>query len=356
MKHLLLSLLLSIFLVLDAQAFKCEDKKIIKTYSPVYAKTFTIYEYDQFKIIQNLKDKVIVYDGKLNCETSLPHFKINSKRIVLTSTTHLPFLTLNGFEDFLVGFQGVKYIYNKNFHSEKIKEISFDLNAEELLSLKPDLIVAYPENLRRPERLNELRSLKLPVILNNELEEIHPLARAEWIIFMSVFIGKQKEAEMHFQEVVKNYQKIQSEASKWKKTNVLVGDIKNGFWNTCGDESDLALLIKDAGGILSLYEWTKMTSKTQYLSLERVLGKNITPEVWLPQNTWMNQVMLKSDSRYKKFLNLPIYNNVNKLNSKGFNDYWEMGLARPDLLLLDLVKIFHPEKYINKELNWYKKI
>ncbi len=349
-------LFLLVFHSFAAHARNCEDQKSIESYKPLYAKFFKIEVYKKFKILESMDDKIIVADETLDCTTSLPIIKSKASRIVATSTTHLSFLSFLHMEKNLVGFQGVSYIYGPLFDRKKIKDIDFNLNPEELLSLKPDLIIAYRENLRRPERLGELRALKLPVVLNNELEENHPLARAEWAIFLSAFVGKEKEAIAHFHEIAERYEKTKSELVSASKVNVLVGDIQNGSWVTCGSASDLAILIKDAGGKLALEKLTKETSQTQTLALEKVLLMKDDVNVWLPQNTWLSKVRLLGDSRYKKFSRVKIYNNVNKLNSKGFNDYWETGIARPDLLIADFVKIFHPEKYPKAELIWYKEI
>ena len=42
-----------------------------------------------------------------------------------------------------------------------------------------------------------------------------------------------------------------------------------------------------------------------------------------------------------------------KVNAKGSNDYWEMGLQRPDLILNDLINIF--ENNYN-QLQWYREL
>ena len=38
------------------------------------------------------------------------------------------------------------------------------------------------------------------------------------------------------------------------------------------------------------------------------------------------------------------------------NDYWETGAARPDLILEDLVHIFHPDVNPNHVFNFYQKL
>lgn len=43
------------------------------------------------------------------------------------------------------------------------------------------------------------------------------------------------------------------------------------------------------------------------------------------------------------------------LDSRRGNDYYESGIVRPDLLLRDLVRIFHPE-LVEEEFVYYKQL
>jgi len=56
--------------------------------------------------------------------------------------------------------------------------------------------------------------------------------------------------------------------------------------------------------------------------------------------------LISTDSRFATFLQVQkkaIFNNNLQVSTGGGNDYWERGVVRPDLILADLVKIFHPE-------------
>ena len=65
---------------------------------------------------------------------------------------------------------------------------------------------------------------------------------------------------------------------------------------------------------------------------------------------------LKKDKRYMLVSAKNIYNNNLIMNINQSNDYWETGLQRPDLLLLDLSAIFHPEDYKGYKSHWYRKL
>lgn len=349
----------SIFIILTALlsnlsfALDCESQKIVSEYKPRYAKLFSIRYYKDFKIVDSVNDRFLVTDKKnLDCTTKLPVMSAHVERFIATSTTHLPFLKLFSLEKTLVGFQGVHYIYDPVLRAQKIKNINYQMNPEELISQRPDLVMAYSANLASEKRLNDLRSLQIPIVLNRDFQEKHPLARAEWIVFSALFFSKDKEAQNLFKEIETNYLKIKN-TKKLSMPVVLVGDIQNGKWATCGGLSDLAILIADAGGTLLL---NLPYAETQYFSLENVLTIKTTPQIWLTQNTWENKSKINSDSRYKRFKNLPVYNNNKLQNSSGFNDFWETGLSRPDLLVSELYGIFHPNEALKKTSIWYKEL
>ena len=334
---------------------ECEQQEVENAYIPHFAKHFKIKYYKDFKLVDSMKDRFIVADTlPLKCETKLPVFTSSTKRFIATSTTHLAFLKDFRIEKTLVGFQGLRYINNPKLRSQKIKDINYQLNAEELLSLKPDLVMAYSANLASEKRLNDLRKLKIPVVLNRDFEETHPLARAEWMVFEAVFFSKDQEAKKLFKSIEDSYLSLAGESKKKNaRPLVLVGDIQNGKWATCGGLSDLAILIRDAGGDLLL---NSSSTDTQYVSLEKILSTNEVPSYWLTQNTWSDLTSAKKDSRYKKFISIPAFNNNLILNAEGFNDYWETGVSRPDLLLKDLYDIFNNKQASHLKLNWYKEL
>ncbi|MBC7428072.1 MAG: ABC transporter substrate-binding protein [Bacteriovorax sp.] len=348
-------ILLILILTPALWADDCEKQDVQNAYIPRFAKLFTIKYYQDFKIVESGPDHFIVADRlPLKCETALPVFTAHAKRFIATSTTHLPFLKQFNLEETLVGFPGVRYIFNPKLKSKKIKDINYQLNPEELLSLKPDLVMAYSANLTSEKRMTDLRKLKIPLILNRDFEETHPLARAEWMVFSAVFFSKDLEAKKMFKSIEDSYlQTAGVSRTKNSRPKILVGDIQNGKWATCGGLSDLAILIKDAGAELLL---KSDSTETQFISLEKILSLKERPAYWLSQNTWKDLSAARKDSRYKKFLSVPVYNNNNQLNAEGFNDYWETGISRPDLLLKDVFDIFNNLPSSQLKLNWYKEL
>ena len=86
--------------------------------------------------------------------------------------------------------------------------------------------------------------------------------------------------------------------------------------------------------------------------------KNYYEILGVEKNASKNEIKA-TDNRYadfKPFKADQIYNNNKKVNDIGSNDYWESGAVNPQLVLGDLIKIFHPELKLNHELVYYKQL
>jgi iron complex transport system substrate-binding protein len=66
--------------------------------------------------------------------------------------------------------------------------------------------------------------------------------------------------------------------------------------------------------------------------------------------------MLADEPRYAEFKayrkrEVWVYERL--VNAVGGNDYWSRSVTRPDVLLADLVKIFHPSLVPEHRFEWY---
>ncbi len=341
-------------------AIECATDKPLKVFFPQYAKHFLIEYFLDFKIL-NVDGERYLLKSKKNenlCHSVIPQLMTPVSRVVLMSTTYLHTLELLKQEKTLIGFQGIEYIVSPVFNLSEIKEVSFKFNTEELLGLKADLIMGYESNLVGKNQKELFHSLGIPVVINKDYEEESSLGRAEWMIFNASFYDKEEESKQLFFSIQKKYNELKEKNKLEKnKAKVIVGEIQNGFWVTCGEKSDLGQLIKDAGGELSL---SRASSNTQKMSLE-ILSQNKTVfDIWLTHNNWLSQAdreaMFTKDKRYKLIKTKNIFNNNLLMNKAHYSDFWESGMQRPDLLLLELSALFHPESYKNHQFRWYRQL
>ena len=125
-----------------------------------------------------------------------------------------------------------------------------------------------------------------------------------------------------------------------------------------GGESFAATLIKDAGGE---YLWADSHSAEAIpLDLESVYARAVKAEIWINPGaaTSLNELQ-NFDQRFTELGVIQsgmIFNNNERLNTTGGNDYWESGTVRPDLVLADLIKVFHPDLLTDHRLFYYRQL
>lgn len=287
------------------------------------------------------------------------------KRVICLSTTHIGFLDALGEVSSIVGLSGTNYLTNpevrKGVSENRIREVGYEqgLNYEMILQLKPDVVFAYGVGAEINTQINKLHDLDIPVVLVAEYLEQSPLAKAEWLKFFGAFFGKEVVAGSSFEKIKSNYQAIKLIVAKVQdRPSVLTGLPFKDTWWIAGGQSNLAVLIEDAGG---KFLWRENRSKEAFpVSLEEVFLRAANADFWINCGSVNSKSeLLAFDSRYSDLpavKNQRIYNNNLHAVPGGGNDYWESGVVHPDLVLADLVKIFHPEISIKGDLYYYRRI
>jgi len=324
-----------------------------------YAKMFTVYTYKKNYLINVADQNYLLSHNSASFNLCAPTLRVNIpvKRVVALSTTYIPAIALLHEEKSLVGFSNIKYISSASIDKKQLIEVQYPPNPELVLSTKADLVVAYVATSAKLEGVERLLQLKIPVVLNADFLEKHPLARAEWFKFFGFFYNKEKAANKIFNEIEREFDSIKSNVKKnvSRRPLVLVGKNDNGIWRGPSAQSDFIKLLTLAGADYFFPKKNKVAE-----SIESVLKNLNKIDFWLPQNSWYNlNQLLAHDQRYKNFpfvMAKNVYNSTNKVTRNGGNDYWESAFMRPDLLLKDLVKIFHPHLLPHHELQWFKKL
>ncbi len=284
------------------------------------------------------------------------------ERIIATSTTHIPALEDLGVIDKLVGFPDTRYISSEVTRKKIDKGIITDLgnnesiNTEMAINLNPDLIIGFSINNQNKAYENLQRS-NIPVVYNGDWTEETPLGKAEWIKFFAPFFGLEEEAEDIFNTTETNYLAAKNLAMKaTKKPTVLSGALYKDVWYLPGGKSWAASFINDANAD---YLWSD-TNATGSLSLsvESVLAKAGNATFWISPSQFISYDELIKASRhysqFKAYKEKRIYTFANTRGATGGLLFYELGPARPDLILKDLIYIFHPELLPEHKLFFFK--
>jgi len=339
-----------------------------------YANGFKVEYFKNYKVITVLtpwRDAKETFQYVLvQCGTPAPKgfdkalsLNVPSKSLISMSTTYLPYLDNLGLLDKLVGVDSAQYVSNptvkKLVADKKVAEVGngAKVNVEKVLDLKPDLIMTYglgdPQNDAHPKLLEA----GLKVVLNGDYMDSTPLGRAEWGKFLALFFNREGQAQKQFDEVATRYETLASKARvATPKPTVLANAAYKGTWYMPGGNSYSGKTLVDAGGA---YYWADdKSSGSLPLTFEAVFDKASQADIWLYQDYAGSLEDIKAaDERYSSFAafkNNKIYNNDLKVNENGGNDIYESGVANPDVVLADLVKIFHPELAADHQFVYYR--
>lgn len=203
-----------------------------------------------------------------------------------------------------------------------------------------------------------LRNAGVPVVADVEWLEQSALGRAEWIKMFGALTGEEQRATEAFEKIEADYNDVKKRAEGTETTTVLPGQMYEGTWSMPAGESYVASMLADANGT---YAWADTTGTgSLQLDLEEVLAKAGDAPVWLRSDTVETLAdVIADDPRYEQFAAFKdgnVWSNNLHVNDQGGNDFWERGVARPDLVLGDLTAILHPEAMPDHEFAFYRKL
>lgn len=285
------------------------------------------------------------------------------RSLVSLSTTYLPSLEALDLLPALTGVDRLDYIYSprirKRAEQGALEEFGSGgtLDLERLTAEAPDAVMLPGYGAGDPLH-QETRRTAVPVIVNGDWVENHPLARAEWIKFIALFFNKEREAHRFFKERVKAYKALAAEAAGLElRPQVFCNTPWQGTWYMPGRDSYFSHLLQDAGAD---YPWSGAAKgPTLYLTFEEVFAAARNADLWLAVGSaGSRRELLTMDERFAEFRAYRedrVYNTIKRTSAAGANDYWESGALYPDRILRDLIIMLHyPER--EAELYYYERL
>jgi len=225
---------------------------------------------------------------------------------------------------------------------------------EKIMLIEPEALFTAPiENLG----YGKTTKLKIPFIECVDYMEPTPLGRAEWIRFLALFFDKKEIADSLFMETVDRYNElVQLSANVGKRPTVFAETVYSGIWYQPGGNSYIAELYRDAGAD---YIWKEDTNTGSIgLKLETVLEKAEKADFWLIKFNNVYEMTYRQLARENS--NYTLFDAYKKRNiyicNMGKVPYYEELPIHPDLILKDMVWIFHPELLPEYQLKYYKKM
>ena len=213
-----------------------------------------------------------------------------------------------------------------------------------MLELSPDAVVGFTLDGSN-KSLQTIEKTGIPLLINADWRETHPLGKAEWIKFFGALYNKTKQADSIFNTIETSYNEAKKLVQNIKsKPTVLSGAMYKDIWYLPKGDSWAARFIEDANGE---YLWRDNKGAGSIaLNIESVLEKGQNADFWIAPGQFTSRAQLlefnKVYNAFDAYKNNKMYTFTNKKGATGGVLYYELAPNRPDLVLKDMIHILHP--------------
>ena len=292
-----------------------------------------------------------------NDETQVPegYTKIRGpidRAIVMTALQLSNFTALDA-HDVVRGITGTKNLFNKDILARvkdgRIVKIGMEGNfdTELVLAANPQVIFISPS---KRGGYDAIREMGITLVPHLGYQELAPLGQAEWVKFVGMFIGKEREANEVFAGIESRYNELKEKAQAPSDSprgegglpTVFSGEMHYGTWHAVGGKNYLAQIFRDAG---ARYVIDDEETSGENLEFEKMYALAANADYWRILNSYPGEfsyeALKASEPRNELFKAFKerkiIYCNMKQ------TPYYEIAPVEPDVLLKDFVAIFHPE-------------
>ncbi len=239
-------------------------------------------------------------------------------------------------------------------------------NLEMLVALKPEVTLLTTASLTQAEGVKNTRKLGLKAVPEFSWSETSYLGQLEWIKYDALFLNAEVEATKVFNEIKSRCDSLAALVeSKTELPTAMWGmHGKSGNW-TVRSNGAIAELLTAAGAINPFGDKdaaitiTLANGLSEGISIsdEIVLGKAREIDfIFSFQSTTGNWPTENYMSAFPAYRNHDLYHHFQKFTDYGGYDWYQTAPMRPDLLLSDLVSLFHPDVLPNHELYFMERI
>lgn len=266
----------------------------------------------------------------------------DNAQLATWSTTHVALLEAFGGLDHWAGGTSLEYLQSPTARDYVAAGAAVDYGAdagaamEQLHLHPPSAVTVFPfydpfEGMVMPA--------ELPVLPITEYLEPHPLGRAEWMRAFGWMVGMEAEADAAFEAVESRYEALR-EGARQRSWRVFTGSLDgDAFWAPSGS-SFIAQLLADAGVEYAFADDRREGSVP--VDFEQLMLLNAEVDTW--GVVWHDPDSLtweEVEAAHPIYAELrPNHGAIFAANTRTC-DYFGQMVAAPDLLLRDLVDLFH---------------
>ena len=319
--------------------------------NPKYATGFTVKTCDGVRLVdvgENDHFALVTADDAA-VPDGYTKVKVPIKSTICMTSLQLSNFTILNAHDVVKGLTGTKNLFNEDIlqrvNDNRIVKIGMEGNfdTELVLAANPDVIFVSPS---KRGGYDAIVGTGVTLIPHLGYEELHPLGQAEWIKFVAMFIGKEKEADAIFKGIESRYNELKAKCQELtansQKPTVLSGEMHYGNWHAVGGKNYLAQIFRDAG---AEYVINDEETGGEDLEFEKMYALGANADYWRILNSYPGEFSyeaLKASEPRNELFKAYKEKKVIYCNMKQ-TPYYEISPVQPDVLLKDFVAIFHPE-------------
>ena len=319
-----------------------------------YATGFSVRDSADIRLVDVGKNDhfALVHSDRASVPDGYTKVRVPIKNTICMTSLQLSNFTILDAHDVVKGLTGTKNLFNKDILARvkdgRIVKIGMEGNfdTEMVLAANPDVIFISPFKRGGYEAIKETGITLVPHLGYKELD---PLGQAEWIKFVGMFIGKEREANEAFAGIEKRYNDLKARVDSLTQSSpsthlptVFSGEMHSGSWHAVGGKNYLAQIFRDAG---ARYVIDDEETAGENLEFEKMYALAAEADYWRILNSFPDkfsyEALKASEPRNELFKAFKehkvIYCNMKQ------QAYYEISPVQPDVLLKDFVAIFHPE-------------
>ena len=319
-----------------------------------YATGFSVRDSADIRLVDVGKNDhfALVHSDRASVPDGYTKVRVPIKNTICMTSLQLSNFAILDAHDVVKGLTGTKNLFNKDILARvkdgRIVKIGIEGNfdTEMVLAANPDVIFISPFKRGGYEPIKETGITLVPHLGYKELD---PLGQAEWIKFVGMFIGKEREANEAFAGIEKRYNDLKARVDSLTQSSpsthlptVFSGEMHSGSWHAVGGKNYLAQIFRDAG---ARYVIDDEETAGENLEFEKMYALAAEADYWRILNSFPDkfsyEALKASEPRNELFKAFKerkvIYCNMKQ------QAYYEISPVQPDVLLKDFVAIFHPE-------------
>ena len=254
-----------------------------------YATGFSVRDSADIRLVDvGKKDHfALVHDAEAVVPEGYVKVKVPIERTICMTSLQLSNFTILDAHDVVKGITSTKNLFNEDIKARvkdgRIVKIGMEgeFDPEVVMAANPDVIFISPSKRGGYDAIKEIGITLVPHLGYKELD---PLGQAEWIKFIGMFIGKEKEAAEIFAGIESRYNELKEKAAKVEqRPTVTSGEMHYGNWHAVGGKNYLAQIFRDAGAD---YVINDDETSGEDLEFEKMYALSANADYWRILNSY----------------------------------------------------------------------